>query len=673
MSSKFLQTFVHVNLDKHTHPTHLHASGNRFSECTRRMDEDDADGGVQVACGQADDQSQQREVSGLGVTNSRFSSFDGATTLAAELTVSIDEEGEAAAVSLSRAASQHDGVAVDAPAEATLQGEAPQPTTSYGEETSTSVTNSASSDGMDSLWRSRVGISSWRSMSPMAKVDFDALDDECAERTPNNFLKRCLWSPDGTSLATNSSDACVRLFQLAEAKEDGASRGTTASAATASHSSQPQYDLVNQISIPEGGEMVYDLAWYPLMSWDQPETHAIATTCRSHPVHLWDSSTGDLRATYRNINRVDEVAACHSLQFTPDGQRLYCGFETKVHVFDVSRPGRDYEARPLKNKRTGMNGIVSSLAFNSDGAMYACGTFGKKVGLYVERDGECCGVANVANGVTHMKFTQLGAASMLLVGTRVSSALECFDIRCMASPVFTIPRPCGTNQRLYFDTTPCGQYAILGLQTGEVQWVDLAALNNDPYLSEQQQQRYAIHSAAVDGAGVVTWRGSLFKCESSVSSVACHPWYNWIAMTTGQRRFANVGASDSSSSDSDSEMNDDSGADAGAQSLVASMDNDACASVTTPGAGDTYSTALSALATDVQHPQQQEGASAGCAGEAYHSPPDKNVDAHPNAAPSHVHGGATDDGSPHAKMAKAIQELHDIESWPDNQLCVLFA
>eukprot|EP00983_Pelagomonas_calceolata_P021558 675143-Pelagomonas_calceolata.AAC.4 len=43
---------------------------------------------------------------------------------------------------------------------------------------------------------------------------------------------------------------------------------------------------------------------------------------QAHPVHLWDACTGELRATYRGYNEVDEVAAAYSLAFTPDGAQV---------------------------------------------------------------------------------------------------------------------------------------------------------------------------------------------------------------------------------------------------------------------------------------------------------------------------------------------------------------
>ena len=63
-------------------------------------------------------------------------------------------------------------------------------------------------------------------------------------------------------------------------------------------------------------------------------------------MHVWDAFHGEVRANYRPYNHLDELSAAHSLCFTPDGRRLYTGFDKMVRVFHTDRPGRDCEERP---------------------------------------------------------------------------------------------------------------------------------------------------------------------------------------------------------------------------------------------------------------------------------------------------------------------------------------
>lgn len=73
---------------------------------------------------------------------------------------------------------------------------------------------------------------------------------------------------------------------------------------------------------------------------------SLASSSRDNPIHVWDAFYGEVRASFRPYNHLDELTAALSLCFTPDGSQLYCGFDKTVRVFDTQRPGRDCEERP---------------------------------------------------------------------------------------------------------------------------------------------------------------------------------------------------------------------------------------------------------------------------------------------------------------------------------------
>lgn len=73
---------------------------------------------------------------------------------------------------------------------------------------------------------------------------------------------------------------------------------------------------------------------------------SLASSSRDNPIHLWDAFYGEVRASFRPYNHLDELTAALSLCFTPDGSQLYCGFDKTVRVFHTERPGRDCEERP---------------------------------------------------------------------------------------------------------------------------------------------------------------------------------------------------------------------------------------------------------------------------------------------------------------------------------------
>lgn len=58
---------------------------------------------------------------------------------------------------------------------------------------------------------------------------------------------------------------------------------------------------------------MYDYAWYSGMSAADPASCCFATTCRAHPIHLWDACTGELRCSYRAFDDNDEVRRLSNL------------------------------------------------------------------------------------------------------------------------------------------------------------------------------------------------------------------------------------------------------------------------------------------------------------------------------------------------------------------------
>lgn len=73
--------------------------------------------------------------------------------------------------------------------------------------------------------------------------------------------------------------------------------------------------------------------------------HAILAW-QAHPIHLWDAMNGDLRATYRGFNDVDEVTAAFSLAFAPDGAKVSVGIQVGVPIRRDTLPLASQQAAP---------------------------------------------------------------------------------------------------------------------------------------------------------------------------------------------------------------------------------------------------------------------------------------------------------------------------------------
>ena len=64
---------------------------------------------------------------------------------------------------------------------------------------------------------------------------------------------------------------------------------------------------------------------------------------QAHPIHLWDACTGGLRCVYRAYDAADEITAAYSLAFNRQGSHIWAGYNKAIRIFDISRPGRDYQ------------------------------------------------------------------------------------------------------------------------------------------------------------------------------------------------------------------------------------------------------------------------------------------------------------------------------------------
>ncbi|OBS67533.1 hypothetical protein A6R68_03941, partial [Neotoma lepida] len=229
------------------------------------------------------------------------------------------------------------------------------------------------------------------------------------------------------------------------------------------------------------GDTIYDYCWYSLMSSTQPDTSFVASSSRENPIHIWDAFTGELRASFRAYNHLDELTAAHSLCFSPDGSQLFCGFNRTVRVFSTSRPGRDCEVRATFAKKQGQSGIISCIAFSPSQALYACGSYGRTVGLYAWDDGSPLALlGGHQGGVTHLCFHPDG--NLFFSGARKDAELLCWDLRQPGHLLWSLSREVTTNQRIYFDLDPSGQFLVSGNTNGIVSVWDISGAVSDSKL-----------------------------------------------------------------------------------------------------------------------------------------------------------------------------------------------
>ncbi|XP_029437054.1 telomerase Cajal body protein 1 [Rhinatrema bivittatum] len=322
--------------------------------------------------------------------------------------------------------------------------------------------------------------------------------------TFENFLRGCKWAPDGSCLLTNSADNILRVYNLPPELYSGCWEDSMT-------------EMSPVLRMAEG-DTVYDFCWYARMSSTDPETCLIASSSRENPVHIWDAFTGDLRASFRPYNHLDELIAPHSLCFSPDGSQLFCGFDKMVRVFNTCRPGRECEQRPTVAKKQGQNGIISCIAFSPDMDVYACGSYAKTVGLYSRDEGAVLSVLQGhQGGVTHLLFSPDGTC--LFTGGRKDPEILCWDLRQPGKVLFSMLRSVATNQRMYFDAEMSGRYLVSGDTEGLVSiW--------DTSLASSEGQEAVLKP-------VLRFRAQ----QDCVNGISLHPTIPLLATASGQRKF----------------------------------------------------------------------------------------------------------------------------------------
>ncbi|XP_019520505.1 PREDICTED: telomerase Cajal body protein 1 isoform X2 [Hipposideros armiger] len=276
---------------------------------------------------------------------------------------------------------------------------------------------------------------------------------------PENFLKGCKWAPDGSCILTNSADNILRIYNLPSELYN--------------EEEQLEYAEMAPVLRMVEGDTIYDYCWYSLMSSAQPDTSYVASSSRENPIHIWDAFTGELRASFRAYNHLDELTAAHSLCFSPDGSQLFCGFSRTVRVFSTARPGRDCEVRATFAKKQGQSGIISCIAFSPAQPLYACGSYSRSLGLYAWDDGSPLALlGGHQGGITHLCFHPDG--NRFFSGARKDPELLCWDLRQPGHPLWSLSREVTTNQRIYFDLDPTGQFLVSGSTSGAVSVWDIS-------------------------------------------------------------------------------------------------------------------------------------------------------------------------------------------------------
>lgn len=144
-----------------------------------------------------------------------------------------------------------------------------------------------------------------------------------------NFLKSFQLSPDGNLINVVDDNNTILTYSLnssaiqAHAYYESIEEDTGTSLSHAGDSALAGSSYINQQSVIQAGDSIYDAKWYPLMSRDDPATNCFATSCKDHPIHLWDTNSQRIRASYAGYDQYDQLDSAYSFAFNPTGQKIF--------------------------------------------------------------------------------------------------------------------------------------------------------------------------------------------------------------------------------------------------------------------------------------------------------------------------------------------------------------
>ncbi|KAJ5567992.1 hypothetical protein N7450_010478 [Penicillium hetheringtonii] len=335
-------------------------------------------------------------------------------------------------------------------------------------------------------------------------------EPQCVASTSlsENHFKSVQWTPDGTSLITDSADHHIRTHILPPDLLETSS----------------PHELSSYSTLPST-EPTYATAIYPYFNLQDPSTTLLLSSVRDHPIRLSSALAPSNVASYSLVNPTTEAFITpHSIIYpqTMGGTHFVTGSDSLICLFDVSRPGTDgpiswMPTIPSKKKQIvgggiGMKGIVSAMASNPTGdGILAAGTFTRNVGLYSSNgDGESLGTFNIAKteanrdiggkGISQLLWSPCGR--YLYIAERKSDGILVYDIRVTGQMVgYLRGRKAFTNQRMNIDIVPSGNDGSHEIWAGGTDgfmrvWKDPAYTVG----SQDPDTEYRVHNDTVTGA-----------------------------------------------------------------------------------------------------------------------------------------------------------------------------
>ncbi|EKX50697.1 hypothetical protein GUITHDRAFT_134835 [Guillardia theta CCMP2712] len=272
-------------------------------------------------------------------------------------------------------------------------------------------------------------------------------------KVKNNFLKDVKWSPDGLCVLTSSEDKILRIFEIPQGGEEHASDEQSWDQSRDCLTASLRIQLKNVRRKERRSTSQLGILGCTQVNLRRVVCSAQRDACdRDHPVHVWDAYTGQCRGSYCAYTDAEELsgaggterAAAYSIGFDNTSNKLYCGYNNCIRVFDIERPGREHVLQPTfkraNRESTGQRGIISCISFNPDrSGLYAAGSYSRHIALLASPAGKLLYTLNGhRGGVTWLAWSPCG--NYLYSGARKDDEILCWDVRNTGDVLFRYER-----------------------------------------------------------------------------------------------------------------------------------------------------------------------------------------------------------------------------------------
>ena len=190
-------------------------------------------------------------------------------------------------------------------------------------------------------------------------------------------IGRLAWSPDGSYLASASTDKTVRVWDVATGEVLHVFEGhtewvcTVCFDPTGTRLVSGSYDRLCKVwdigtgallqTVGGHDDRIFSVAW-------SPSADVLATGSADNNIRLWDTRTWTLLAAHRG-----HYAGINDLGFSPDGDRLLTGsYDQWTRMWDVSERQLTWDS--LLWQYRGHSLFVSAVAWSRDGQFIATGS-----------------------------------------------------------------------------------------------------------------------------------------------------------------------------------------------------------------------------------------------------------------------------------------------------------